>query len=77
MSHETTFSKMKSLSQTHLFDRNIREDWEYNGKSNSYAKALARAIEILETHEPEPLPAGAAERIRSIVEEAEKEANVK
>jgi trimethylamine--corrinoid protein Co-methyltransferase len=36
-----------------------------------------RAIEILETHQPEPLPDGAAERIRSIVEEAEKEVGVK
>jgi len=76
LSHDTTLSKMKSLSQTHLFDRNNREDWENNGKPNSYAKALSRAIEILETHQPEPLPDGAAERIRSIVEEAEKEVGV-
>ena len=72
-----TFSKMKSLSQTHVFDRNNRDDWENNGKPSSYAKALSRAIEVLETHEPEPLPAGAAEHIRSIVEEAEKEVGVK
>jgi trimethylamine--corrinoid protein Co-methyltransferase len=77
LSHDSTLSKMKSLSQTHLFDRNNREDWEKNGKPGSYAKALSRAIEILETHQPEPLPDGAAERIRSIVEEAEKEVGVK
>ncbi len=76
LSHDTTLSKMRSLSQTHLFDRNNREDWENNGKPNSYAKALSRAIEILETHQPEPLPDGAAERIRSIVEEAEKQVGV-
>ena len=77
LSHDSTLSKMKSLSQTHLFDRNNREDWEKNGKPSSYAKALSRAIEILETHQPEPLPDGVAERIRSIVEEAEKEVGVK
>ena len=77
LSHDTTLLKMRSLSQTHLFDRNNREDWENIGKPNSYAKALARAIEIMETHQPEPLPDGAAERIRSIVEEAEKEVSVK
>ena len=77
LSHDTTFSKMKSFSQTHLFDRNNREDWKNNGKPDSYARALSRAIEILETHEPEPLPLGAAGRIRSIVEEAEKEVSVK
>jgi trimethylamine--corrinoid protein Co-methyltransferase len=75
LSHETTFSKMKSFSQTHLFDRNNREDWENNGKPDSYARALARAIELLESHQPEPLPAGAAERIQDIVVEAEKEIN--
>ena len=38
---------------------------------------VEKIIEILETHQPEPLPDGAAERIRSIVEEAEKEVVVK
>jgi trimethylamine:corrinoid methyltransferase-like protein len=59
---------MKTLSQKNLFDRNNREDWEINGKSDSYARALARAIEILETHEIELLPERAAGRMRSIVE---------
>ena len=76
LSHDTTLSKMRSLSQTHLFDRNNRGDWENNGKPNSYAKALSWAIELLETHQPEPLPDGAAERIRSIVAEAEKQVSV-
>jgi trimethylamine--corrinoid protein Co-methyltransferase len=76
LSHDATLRKMKSLSQTHFFDRSNREDWEINGKPDSYARALSRAIEILETHQPDPLPAGAAERIRSIVEEAEKEVGV-
>ena len=77
LSHDTTLSKMKSLSQTHLFDRNSREDWENNGKPQSYAKALSQAIDIIENHEPEPLPVSAVKQIRVIVEEAEKEMNVK
>ena len=77
LSHDTTLLKMKSLSQTDLFDRNNREGWENHGKPQSYARALSRAVDILENHEPEPLPVSAAERIRAIVEEAEKEANVK
>jgi hypothetical protein len=36
-------------------------------------KAIARAKEILETHTAYPLPDGAAEEIRSIVERFEKE----
>jgi trimethylamine--corrinoid protein Co-methyltransferase len=66
----------RTLSQTRLFDRNNREDWEFNGKPDSYDRAMARAREILDTHEPEPLPFGAAERIRAIVEEAEKEIGI-
>ena len=38
---------------------------------------VEKIIDILESHQPEPLPDGAAERIRSIVEEAEKEVGVK
>ena len=77
LSHDSTLAKMKTLSQTHLFDRSNREDWELNGKPDSYDRARARAGEILDTHEPEPLPPGAAEQIMSIVEEAEKELKLK
>jgi trimethylamine--corrinoid protein Co-methyltransferase len=76
LSHDSTLAKMRTLSQTRLFDRNNREDWEFNGKPDSYDRAMARAREILDTHEPEPLPFGAAERIRAIVEEAEKEIGI-
>jgi trimethylamine--corrinoid protein Co-methyltransferase len=73
LSHDSTLAKMRTLSQTRFFDRSNREDWEFNGKPDSYDRALARALEILNTHEPEPLPPGAAEQIRAIVAEAEKE----
>ena len=77
LSHDSTLAKMRTLSQTHLFDRNNREDWELKGKPDSYDKALARAREILDTHKPAPLPPGAVEQIRSIVDEAEKELKLK
>jgi trimethylamine--corrinoid protein Co-methyltransferase len=73
LSHDSTLLKMKSLSQTHLFDRSNREDWENKGRPQSYAKALSRAIDILENHETEPLPESAVKQIQTIVEEAEKE----
>ncbi len=56
LSHDTTLSKMNSLSQTQLFDRSDRETWQQKGRQQSYAKALSSAIDILENHEPEPLP---------------------
>ena len=76
LSHDTTLLNMKSLSQTHLFDRSTREDWESRGKPQSYAEALSRAIDIIEDHQPEPLPPSASKQIRGIVEEAEKEVNL-
>jgi trimethylamine--corrinoid protein Co-methyltransferase len=77
LSHDSTLAKMKTLSRTHMFDRSNREDWELNGKPDSYDRALARAREILDTHQPEPLPCGAAKQIRLIVDEAEKELKLK
>ncbi len=77
LSHDSTLLKMRSMSQTCLFDRSNREDWENKGKPRSYAKALSRAIEIIENHRPESLPESAIRRIRSIVEEAEKEVGLK
>ncbi len=65
------------MSQTRLFDRSNREDWENKGEPQSYAKALSRAVEILENHKPESLPESAIKCIRAIVNEAEKEVGVK
>ena len=77
LSYESTWTKMTSLSQTHLFDRSNREDWENKGRPQSYTKALSQAIDIMENHEPEPLPEPAVKQIRTIVEEAEKEVGLK
>jgi trimethylamine:corrinoid methyltransferase-like protein len=64
---------MKFLSQTYLFDRCNREDWENKGRPESYSRALEQAKEILKTYIPEPLDETAVKQIRTIVEEAEKE----
>jgi len=73
LSHSSTLKKMKSLSQTYLFDRCNREDWENKGRPESYTRALERAKEILRTHIPKPLDETAVKQMRTIVEEAEKE----
>jgi trimethylamine--corrinoid protein Co-methyltransferase len=76
LSHGSTIQKMRSLSQTQLFDRGSREDWQDRGKPQSYSKALYQAIDIIETHRPNSLSKSAAEDIRSIVIEAEKEVGI-
>lgn len=77
LSHESTYKYMRSQSQPSLIDRNMREDWAAAGSTDIYQRSLAQAKYILENHQPEPLPAGAADTIRSIVEESEAELGIR
>jgi trimethylamine--corrinoid protein Co-methyltransferase len=73
LDQEHTLTHMREVWQTKMFDRGNWEDWEANGRPISKTRAVARAKEILETHEPYPLPDGAPEEIRRIIERFEKE----
>ena len=73
MAHATTYQHMKSQSQAQIIDRRMREDWEAAGATDAYQRAHIKMLEMLETYEPAPLPEEVLNRIRSIVEEAEKE----
>ncbi len=69
-----TFQHFKTAhSQTKLIDRRMRDTWLGLGGKDFTERAYEVAISILENHKPDPLPAGAAEKIREIVEQAEKE----
>jgi len=72
ISHKHTFSNFKRVqSATTLFDRRMRGAWLDAGGKDLTERAYEKAIGILENHKPDPLPAGAAETIRQIVNEAE------
>jgi trimethylamine---corrinoid protein Co-methyltransferase len=71
LSHEDTLRFMRIQSTPRLIDRRVREEWSADGSTDLHQRATARAREILESHVPTPLPAGAAEEMRAIVEEAE------
>ena len=64
---------MREQSQPALIDRRVREDWQARGSSDMYQRAQARAREILETHVPEPLPDEVRQRLRDIVDAADRE----
>jgi trimethylamine--corrinoid protein Co-methyltransferase len=64
---------MREVWMSKVFHRANWEDWEANDRPVPRTKAVAQAKEILETHTPYPLPDGAAEQIRAIVERFEKE----
>ncbi len=76
LSHEDTFKGMRGQSQTKLIDRRVREDWTAAGSTTIYDRALVEARRILDTHAPEPLPDGVADRLRAIVADAEEELGV-
>ena len=76
LSHENTYRHMRSQSQPKLIDRRTREDWEVAGRTDIYERAMEEVRYILENHKPDPLPDGAAEKIRSIVEDSEAELGV-
>ena len=73
LDQDHTLTHMREVWQSKMFDRGNWEDWEANDRPASKARAVARAKEILQTHEPYPLPDGAADAIRGIVERFEKE----
>ena len=76
LSHENTYKHMRSQSQPKLIDRRTREDWDSAGQTDIFERAMDEVRYILENHKPDPLPDGAAETIRSIVEESEAELGV-
>jgi len=71
LGHDHTFRHMHEQSQPTLIDRRMREDWQADGGTDLHQRATAKAREILETHQPEPLPDEVLAEMRSIVEEAE------
>ena len=76
LSHDDTYRHMRIQSQPTLIDRRVREEWSADGSTTIHERATAKAREILETHVPTPLPPGAAQAMRAIVEDAERELGV-
>ena len=71
LAQKHTLKHMRSQSQPSLIDRRRRSKWQELGGTDIYERAAAKAREILETHEPDPLPDSVLVTIRSIVEGAE------
>ena len=76
LAQKHTLKHMNSQSQPKLIDRRRRSKWQELGGTDMYERASAKAREILETHEPDPLPEDVLASIRSIVEGAEDELGV-
>jgi trimethylamine--corrinoid protein Co-methyltransferase len=76
LSLDATMRHMREQSQPRYLDRRVREDWMERGGSDLYERARAAALEIIESHKPEPIDPDAAKQIRAIVEAADRERGV-
>ncbi len=76
LAHESTYEYMRTQSQARLIDRQMRPNWEAAGGKDIYQRAHEQMLEILKTHRPVPLTDSIRQEVRSIVQEAEKEAGV-
>ena len=76
LSLDSTYRMMRSQSQPQLMDRRVREDWLADGATTLADRAAAKAREILESHQPDPVDPDAAKQMRAIVEAADREKGV-
>jgi trimethylamine--corrinoid protein Co-methyltransferase len=70
MSSEHTRRHYREDWYPKLFDRKPYEDWKASGGKTLRDRARERAIKLLATHHPEPLPGGVQREIDEIVEAA-------
>ena len=74
MTHQHTYDNMKKMSRSKLFDRRKRDSWmEKTGGKDLTERAYEKALHVLETHKPLPLLKGAAQSMRSIIDDYEVE----
>jgi trimethylamine--corrinoid protein Co-methyltransferase len=73
LSLDATLRHMRVLSRPELLDRRVRDDWKAHGASDLATRSRARALEILESHTPEPIDPDAAVRMHAVVAAADRE----
>ena len=71
LTHTHTYNNMKQQSQVNLFDRNTRDVWQERGSKDIVEKSYEKAFDILENHQPEPLPGNVQTALNEIFKEAE------
>ena len=76
LSLDATLRHMRELSQPEVLDRRVREDWEARGATDLATRARARALDLVESHQPMPLDPDVAEQVRGIIEAADREKGV-
>jgi trimethylamine--corrinoid protein Co-methyltransferase len=74
ITHEHSLHSMRSQSRAKLFDRRSRTDWLEKTEGKSILEsAYQTAIDIIQNHNPYPLPNAAPTEMNKIIREFEKE----
>ena len=73
LSLPSTLRQARELTTSDLLDRRVREDWEADGGHEVNVKARAKALEIIESHQPAPVDPDALAQVRAIVDTADRE----
>jgi trimethylamine--corrinoid protein Co-methyltransferase len=73
LAQEHTLKHMRTHSRPELIDRSGIEMWRASGATDIYRRAVEKTREILQTHQPEPLPEKVQTEMRSIITETEEE----
>ena len=76
LSLDATMRHMRDTSQPELIDRRVREDWESRGATDLASRSRARALELVESHQPAPVDPDVAEEVRRIIAAADREKGV-
>jgi trimethylamine--corrinoid protein Co-methyltransferase len=73
ISQRHTLEHMQAHSQPEFMDRRRMETWQAAGARDSYQLALEKTRDILQNHQPEPLPDKVQKELKRIIAETEKE----
>ena len=76
LSLDATLKHMRELSQPVVLDRRAREDWESRGATDLASRSRARALELVESHQPAPVDPDVADEVRRIISAADREKGV-
>ena len=77
LTHKHTFEHMRNMSTAGLFNRMNRDTWEKKMSGKSIVdEAYEKAAHIIDTHKPLPLPDGARDKIKEVIEAYEEELKV-
>ncbi len=77
LAEDHTYHNMRKLSSPQQIDRRMRQFWNEKGAKDLATVCDEKAREILETHQPDPLPDGVHEELLAIIADREEELGIR